>query len=57
MRRNTMLLGGAVGLGTWLARRYQRRSQADLTRPHLDEPQAPIERMEQEADIPGGVRP
>lgn len=55
--RKLLILGGLAGLTRYLVRRSSRTTGADLTRPDLDEPQAPIERMEASTDIPGGIRP
>jgi hypothetical protein len=56
--RKLLILGGLAGLTRYLVRRNSRASAGiDLTEPDLDEPQAPIEHMEANADIPGGIRP
>jgi hypothetical protein len=55
--RKIMLLVGAIGVVQWIVRRQRSSGQVDLTHAVPDRPQAPIEQIESQIDVPGGVRP
>ena len=50
------LVAAVAGIAAWLFSRRRDRD-LDFAEAHTDHPERPIEEMERQADIPGGVRP
>lgn len=55
--RKILFLFGAAAAVALVVRRQRSSGEVDLIEAVPDRPQAPIERIEDTVDVPGGVRP